>query len=101
MDDYRKDKKIKKAEAILSISRILFIFEVICFVGLGVFFIVISFKDTNPKTFTWEYFVTGISMFVGILFAWASKQLIDGFALNVYSSAIKLHDRVIVTSIDF
>ena len=91
------DMKIKKAENILLISTIIFVINVIGLVCGGMILIVNSFKE---KAFDWQMFVYGMVCFVGIIFAWAFKQILDGYALIVYNAAVELHDKNVQTSID-
>lgn len=74
-----------------------FVLDVFLLFGGGLTLLVFAFigKDIN-----WQFLVGGISCFFGIFFAWAFKQILDGFALIVYNAAVELHDKNVQTSID-
>ena len=96
------DAKIIKAEMILSVSKILFGIEVFLLAIGGFALIIASFliAKENINALDWRFLVGGLASFVAIFFCWAGKQLMDGFALIVYKSAVDLHDRGVLTSLD-
>ncbi len=100
MESYINDLKVKKAETIFSISRVLFGIMTAILAITGLILVIVPVAASNNGDFNWRLLVGGFSCWFGILFVWIFKQILDGFAIIVYNSAVNLYDRGVVTSID-
>lgn len=90
-----KDAKIKKAETILKASKVLFVVYVILAIGGALIFAI-----TGIAYQSWELGSRAIYLLLSIIGAWLFKQLIDGFGLIVYNSALSLHEQGVTTLLD-
>ena len=90
-----KDAKIKKAETILVINKTLFILYII-FAILA--FFILAIMSIVYKN--WFFLLYGFACLLSIIFAWISKQYLDGYGLLVHQAAHMLFAEQVTTTID-
>ncbi len=95
MNATAKDAKIKKAETILKANKVLFVVYVALAITGAFIFAILGIAYQS-----WELGSKAIYLLLSIIFVWFFKQLVDGFGLIVYNSALSLHEQGVTTLLD-